>query len=124
MDEVRIVPTGEEHAEGFNAVVDAVARERRFIGFVAGPPLESTREFIRSILGGAGIQLLAVNPDDMVVGWCDIVRNPHSSIFDSLSTMVMDKRMVKLIAWYDNEWGYSCRVVDLALLLGAQLQAK
>jgi len=74
---VRIVPTGEEHAEGFNAVVDAVARERRFIGFVAGPPLESTREFIRSILGGAGIQLLAVNPDDMVVGWCDIVRNPH-----------------------------------------------
>ncbi|TMH77259.1 MAG: GNAT family N-acetyltransferase [Betaproteobacteria bacterium] len=77
MDEVRIVPTGEEHAEGFNAVVDAVARERRFIGFVAGPPLESTREFIRSILGGAGIQLLAVNPDDMVVGWCDIVRNPH-----------------------------------------------
>ncbi|TMI03380.1 MAG: GNAT family N-acetyltransferase [Betaproteobacteria bacterium] len=77
MDEVRIVPTGEEHAEGFNAVVDAVARERRYIGFVAGPPLESTREFIRSILGGAGIQLLAVNPDDMVVGWCDIVRNPH-----------------------------------------------
>ena len=74
---MRIVPTGEEHAEGFNAVVDAVARERRFIGFVAGPPLESTREFIRSILGGAGIQLLAVNPDDMVVGWCDIVRNPH-----------------------------------------------
>ena len=54
-----------------------MARERRFIGFVAGPPLESTREFIRSILGGAGIQLLAVNPDDMVVGWCDIVRNPH-----------------------------------------------
>ena len=74
---MRIVPTGEEHAEGFNAVVDAVARERRYIGFIAGPPLESTREFIRSILGGAGIQLLAINPNDMVVGWCDIVRNPR-----------------------------------------------
>ena len=77
MDEVRIVPTGEKYAESFNAVVDAVARERRYIGFVEGPSLESTREFIRSILGGAGIQLLAINPDDKVVGWCDIVRNPH-----------------------------------------------
>jgi glyceraldehyde 3-phosphate dehydrogenase len=43
----------------------------------------------------------------------DIVRNPHSTIFDSLSTMVMEKRMVKVIAWYDNEWGYSNRVVEL-----------
>jgi glyceraldehyde 3-phosphate dehydrogenase len=43
----------------------------------------------------------------------DIVRNPHSTIFDSLSTMVMEKRMVKLVAWYDNEWGYSNRVVEL-----------
>src|SRR2546426_4029455 len=91
MDKVRIVPTGEEHAEGFNAVVDAVARERRFIGFVAGPPLESTREFIRSILGGAGIQLLAVNPDDMVVGWCDIVRNPHE---DRKSTRLNSSHLV------------------------------
>jgi ribosomal protein S18 acetylase RimI-like enzyme len=77
MDELRIVPTGERYAEGFNAVVDAVARERRYIGFVKGPPLESTREFIRSLLGGAGVQLLAVKPNDVVVGWCDIVRNPH-----------------------------------------------
>ena len=45
----------------------------------------------------------------------DIVRNSASSIFDSLSTMVLDKRMVKLIAWYDNEWGYSNRVVELML---------
>src|SRR5437588_3373288 len=76
-DEVRIVPTRAQYAEGFNAVVDAVARERRYIGFVEGPSLQSTREFVRSILGGAGIQLLAVNPNDGVVGWCDIVRNPR-----------------------------------------------
>ena len=43
----------------------------------------------------------------------DIVQNPHSSIFDSLATMVIDKRVVKVISWYDNEWGYSNRVVDL-----------
>jgi glyceraldehyde 3-phosphate dehydrogenase len=42
----------------------------------------------------------------------DIIHNPHSSIFDALSTMVIGKT-VKVISWYDNEWGYSCRVVDL-----------
>ncbi len=39
--------------------------------------------------------------------------NPHSAIIDGLSTMVIDGNMVKVIAWYDNEWGYSCRVLDL-----------
>ncbi|ATW25831.1 type I glyceraldehyde-3-phosphate dehydrogenase [Candidatus Formimonas warabiya] len=40
--------------------------------------------------------------------------DPHSSIVDGLSTMVIEDTLVKVIAWYDNEWGYSCRVVDLA----------
>ena len=40
--------------------------------------------------------------------------DPRSSIVDALSTMAIDGNMVKVIAWYDNEWGYSCRVVDLA----------
>jgi len=44
---------------------------------------------------------------------CDIVGNSHSSIFDALSTMVMEGNMLKVVSWYDNEWGYSCRVVDL-----------
>jgi glyceraldehyde 3-phosphate dehydrogenase len=43
----------------------------------------------------------------------DFKGNPHSSIVDGLSTMVMEGNMVKVIAWYDNEWGYSSRVVDL-----------
>jgi glyceraldehyde 3-phosphate dehydrogenase len=43
----------------------------------------------------------------------DIVGNPHSSIFDSLATMAMDGGMVKVVSWYDNEWGYSSRVCDL-----------
>ncbi|MCK5521350.1 MAG: aldehyde dehydrogenase, partial [Candidatus Marinimicrobia bacterium] len=43
----------------------------------------------------------------------DVVGNPHSSIFDSLSTMVLEGNMVKVLSWYDNEWGYSSRVVDL-----------
>ncbi len=43
----------------------------------------------------------------------DIVGNPHSSIFDALSTSSLDDGFVKVISWYDNEWGYSQRVVDL-----------
>jgi glyceraldehyde 3-phosphate dehydrogenase len=42
----------------------------------------------------------------------DIVGNPHSSIFDALSTLVLDGKLVKVLAWYDNEWGFSNRVVD------------
>ena len=44
----------------------------------------------------------------------DVVGNSHSSIFDSLSTKVMDNNFVKVVSWYDNEWGYSKRTVDLA----------
>jgi glyceraldehyde 3-phosphate dehydrogenase len=47
----------------------------------------------------------------------DFRRNPASSIVDGLSTVVLDGKMAKIIAWYDNEWGYSCRVGDLATFI-------
>lgn len=47
----------------------------------------------------------------------DIVGNPHSSIVDGLSTMVMEDSLVKVVSWYDNEMGYSSRCVDLAIFL-------
>lgn len=43
----------------------------------------------------------------------DFRQDPHSSIIDGLSTLVMDGNLVKVVSWYDNEWGYSVRVVDL-----------
>ena len=43
----------------------------------------------------------------------DIIGNPHSAIFDSLSTIAEGDGYAKIIAWYDNEWGYSSRIVDL-----------
>lgn len=43
----------------------------------------------------------------------DILQNPHSSIYDSTSTQILDNNHVKVVCWYDNEWGYSNRVVDL-----------
>lgn len=54
--------------------------------------------------------------EDQIVSF-DIIGNPHSCIFDADATMVMGKNMVKLVGWYDNEWGYSNRVVDLAKLI-------
>jgi glyceraldehyde 3-phosphate dehydrogenase len=50
----------------------------------------------------------------------DFRGEPASSIVDALSTVVLDKRMAKVLAWYDNEWGYSCRVADLAALMARQ----
>ncbi len=44
----------------------------------------------------------------------DIIGDPHSSIVDAQSTMVLNNRIVKILAWYDNEWGYSARLVDFA----------
>jgi glyceraldehyde 3-phosphate dehydrogenase len=54
----------------------------------------------------------------------DFNTNPNSAIIDGLSTMVMGNRKVKVLAWYDNEWGYSCRVVDLAKFTASKMQAK
>jgi len=49
----------------------------------------------------------------------DFLGNPHSSILDALSTKVMDGNFAKVLSWYDNEWGYSNRVVDLARVVGS-----
>ena len=54
--------------------------------------------------------------DDPLVS-SDFRGNTHSCIFDSLSTIVMADRMVKIMGWYDNEWGYSCRTADLCALM-------
>ena len=55
--------------------------------------------------------ILAYTEDPIVS--VDIVHNPASSIVDAPCTTVIDGNLLKLIAWYDNEWGYSCRCIDL-----------
>ena len=52
----------------------------------------------------------------------DIIGNPHSSIFDAGGTQVLGGNLVKVMSWYDNEWGYSNRVVDLALRLAEVME--
>ena len=50
----------------------------------------------------------------------DLRGDPHSAIIDGLSTMVLGGTMVKVLAWYDNEWGYSCRIADLAAFIAGK----
>ena len=52
----------------------------------------------------------------------DFNTNPYSAVVDGLTTMVMEGRKVKVLAWYDNEWGYSCRVVDLVKFVGSKMK--
>jgi glyceraldehyde 3-phosphate dehydrogenase (phosphorylating) len=57
--------------------------------------------------------------DELTVS-VDYNGNPHSSIFDSTNTMVMGDNLLKVMAWYDNEWGFSNRMVDTAKYLGSK----
>ncbi len=65
--------------------------------------------------------ILAISDEPLVS--VDYTGSPYSSIVDGLSTAVMGGRMVKVLSWYDNEWGYSTRVVDLVGFIGARLPA-
>jgi glyceraldehyde 3-phosphate dehydrogenase len=73
------------------------------------------REAASGKLGG----ILAVSDEQLVS--IDFLHDPHSSILDAPSTMVLGEHTVKVLAWYDNEWGYSCRVVDLVDLIASRL---
>lgn len=68
----KIVPIAEGHIESYHRCLDAVARERRYLGFVQAPPMESTREFILSVIANNLPQFVAWH-DNEVVGWCDIL---------------------------------------------------
>jgi glyceraldehyde 3-phosphate dehydrogenase len=50
-----------------------------------------------------------------------VIGNPHSCVVDGLSTMIVEGRMAKVLAWYDNEWGYSNRLVDMVELMAKTL---
>jgi glyceraldehyde 3-phosphate dehydrogenase len=76
---------------------------------------EALREAAASDLKG----ILTVTEEALVS--TDFRGNPFSSIVDALSTMVVGDRHGKVLSWYDNEWGYSCRVVDLAAFMGERL---
>jgi glyceraldehyde 3-phosphate dehydrogenase len=87
------------------SVVDFVAEVERETskGEVNEAFRKAAEGTLRGILASTEAPLVSV----------DYNKNPHSAIVDATLTNVIDKRLVKVIAWYDNEWGYSCRVCDL-----------
>lgn len=76
--EATIEPISAEHIEGFHAAFDTVARERRFLTFLAAPPLEDTRRFVLSSLAKGNPHFIAL-VDGKVIGWCDIIRHGFPS---------------------------------------------
>jgi glyceraldehyde 3-phosphate dehydrogenase len=87
--------------------------------FVCNLSMETTPEQInakfKEAAAGKMVGILEYCDEPLVS--TDFKGNQHSSIFDSLQTMVLGGNMAKVIAWYDNEWGYSCRMADLALMI-------
>lgn len=81
--------------------------------------IEEVNAAFKAAADGAMKGVLEYSEDPLVLQ--DIVSNPHSSILDADSTMVLDGNFVKVCSWYDNEWGYSCRAADAMALLGKGL---
>lgn len=95
------------------------------IDFVADVEQDTTTDAVNEAFRKAAAsdgwmgRVLAVTDEPLVS--TDFKGDPHSSIVDAQSTMVMDGNMVKVVSWYDNEWGYSVRVADLAAYMAEQL---
>ncbi len=76
---------------------------------------EAVNAALKEAAEGSLKGILAYTEDPVVS--TDMLHNPNSSIVDSLMTKVLEGNLLKVLAWYDNEWGYSCRVVDLISFL-------
>jgi glyceraldehyde 3-phosphate dehydrogenase len=82
---------------------------------------ESANDALRAAADGPMKGLLGYTEEELVS--MDFKGDERSSIIDAASTMVSGDNLLKVIAWYDNEWGYSCRVADLAAFMAERLQA-
>ncbi|WP_047985064.1 glyceraldehyde-3-phosphate dehydrogenase [Ornithinibacillus californiensis] len=85
-----------------------------------------TAEIVNNVFRDAAANELAgiIQYSDEPLVSIDYTTSEYSAIIDGLSTMVMEDNKIKVLAWYDNEWGYSTRVVDLVKYVGSYLNAK
>ena len=82
---------------------------------------DTTREEVNQLLKSAaeGTMKGVLDFSDEPLVSIDIVHTPASSTVDSLETAVIDGKLVRVVSWYDNEWGFSNRMVDTAILFGS-----
>ncbi len=116
-----VIPGLKGRFDGFSLRVPTVTVS--IIDFVAVTTRPVTAESANAALVAASEGpmrgLLGVTTEELVS--MDFKGDDRSSIVDGLSTMVVGENLLKVIAWYDNEWGYSCRVADLATFMAARL---
>ena len=123
---VNIIPTSTGAAKAIGQVIPALDGKLHGFALRVPVPVGSVVDLVVEVKKEASVEEInaamkkaAEGPMKGVLAYCedpivssDIVKDPHSSILDSLSTMVKGN-MVKVLSWYDNEWGYSNRSVDL-----------
>jgi glyceraldehyde 3-phosphate dehydrogenase len=126
---INLIPTSTGAAKALGVVVPEL--EGRLNGFAVRAPVptgsvvdlvcelsrETTVDEINQLYSGqcdAGRYEGIIHYTDDPIVSTDINKSPFSAVFDSLLTMVTDGTLAKVVAWYDNEWGYSCRLVELA----------
>ena len=130
-----IIPTTTGAAKALALVIPGL--KGRFDGFSlrVPTPTVSVIDFVaqttRPVSAASANAALKAAAEGPMRGLLDFTEEPlvsmdfkgddHSSIVDGASTLASGDHLVKVIAWYDNEWGYSCRVADLAAFMGARL---
>ncbi|MBN1862785.1 MAG: type I glyceraldehyde-3-phosphate dehydrogenase [Dehalococcoidales bacterium] len=131
---VNVIPTTTGAAKAVTMVIPELKGRIHGMAFRVPTTTVSVVDFVAELKKGAGVeeinrafQAAAEGPLKGILAYCseplvssDFKGNPASSIYDSLSTMVIGDNLVKVIAWYDNEWGYSSRLGDLAVYMAAK----
>ena len=112
-----VLPELNGKLDGFSMRVPTINVSVVDLTFVAGRP--TTVEEVNSIVQAASEGPLAgvLGYNDRPLVSVDFNHDPRSSIFDAGLTRVMDGNLVKVLSWYDNEWGFSCRMLDTTVAL-------
>ena len=129
-----IIPTSTGAAKAIGLVIPELEGKLNGMSMRVPTPVVSVVDLAVSIEGRATAEEVnrylkeaAEGPMKGILGYCeeplvsvDFKKDSRSSIVDALSTMMVGDKMLKILAWYDNEWGYSNRVVDLAEYIGSK----
>jgi glyceraldehyde 3-phosphate dehydrogenase len=131
---VNIVPTSTGAAQAIGLVIPEMRGKLHGMSLRVPTPTVSIVDLVVDLRRSAGaeevnqaLKRAAQRELKGIMEYCDkplvssdFRGHPASAIVDSLSTVVLDAKMAKVLAWYDNEWGYSCRLGDLAALMAKE----
>ena len=131
---LNMIPTTTGAAKAVTQVIPSLQGRIHGLAFRVPTPTVSVIDFVCDLEKdatvaevNAALKQAATGPLKGILEYCeeelvsmDFKGNPHSSIIDAPGTMVIGGNMVKILAWYDNEWGYSCRLGDLCVYMAGR----